>query len=240
MPKPKRVIPFLRRLEGGEEGLDVNAIKRGLAQAGFGKLEGITNTFGPGMVENLKKFQGSKGIEPSGRYGPKTHKALAPHFDARAAHLYTSFDPTDTEAQTRSEIVAAMLLLFNHRADVHYTQTAKRMQGVREKLKPPTFPNFEDCSSAATWAYYVADAPDPNGLGYNGQGFTGTMAQHGKVVSPDKAAKGDLVLYGSGAPWNHVAVYIGNGKVISHGSEPGPFFLPMKYRSDVGEIRSYL
>jgi peptidoglycan hydrolase-like protein with peptidoglycan-binding domain len=240
MPKPKRVVPFGRRLGGGEEGLDVNAIKRGLAQAGFGELKNITNKFGPGMVANLKAFQKHKGIEQSGRYGPRTHKALVPHFDARAAHLYTSFDPTDTEATKRRAIVAAMLLLYNQRNGVHYTQSPQRMQGVREKLKPPKFPTFEDCSSSSTWAYYVAGAPDPNGLNYNGQGWTGTLCRHGKVVQAGGASPGDLVFYGAGPPWGHVAVYIGNGKVISHGSEKGPYLLPMDYRMDRGEIHSYL
>jgi cell wall-associated NlpC family hydrolase len=37
----------------------------------------------------------------------------------------------------------------------------------------------------------------------------------------------------------HVAVYVGNGMVISHGSEAGPFLLRWDYRP-VNEVRRYL
>jgi cell wall-associated NlpC family hydrolase len=52
--------------------------------------------------------------------------------------------------------------------------------------------------------------------------------------------RGDLAIYGSGAPGEHVAICIGGGLVISHGSEPGPFKLPLRYRTDLLEIRRYL
>ncbi|MEO6501136.1 MAG: NlpC/P60 family protein [Jatrophihabitantaceae bacterium] len=77
----------------------------------------------------------------------------------------------------------------------------------------------------------------------NGQrwaaGYTGTMLQHGRAVPASSAQVGDLVIYGSGAPGQHVAVCLGNGLVFSHGSEAGPFKLALRYRSDVLSVRRY-
>jgi hypothetical protein len=52
------------------------------------------------------------------------------------------------------------------------------------------------------------------------------------------------VIYGSGPPGVHCAVVVdivnGIPMVISHGSEPGPFYLAYDYRSDVLQIRRYI
>lgn len=128
---------------------------------------------------------------------------------------------------------------------MHYTQSSLRMSIVRHKWRPPfTTVLFEDCSSFVTACYWLAGLPDPNDLGYNGQGYTGTLAQHGKPVTLAKARQGDLVFYGPGAPWHHVAIIsdaTGPARhVYSHGHEGGPFLVDLDYRSDRGEIRTYL
>ena len=77
-----------------------------------------------------------------------------------------------------------------------------------------------------------------NGAGW-AAGYTGTQAMHGRVVSLDALEVGDLVFYGRAWPYGHVAGYVGGGKVISHGSEGGPYLLPVRYRSDVSHARRY-
>jgi cell wall-associated NlpC family hydrolase len=44
---------------------------------------------------------------------------------------------------------------------------------------------------------------------------------------------------GSNGVINHVAIYVGNGKVVSFGSEPGPLLLNVNYRT-VAQTRRYL
>jgi hypothetical protein len=74
-----------------------------------------------------------------------------------------------------------------------------------------------DCSGFATLCYKTAGAPDPNGMGYNGYGYTGTLMEHGqKTNSP---SGGDLHFWSNPG---HVAVDIGNGAIIQWGSAPGP------------------
>ena len=76
------------------------------------------------------------------------------------------------------------------------------MEGVRDKVQPPDVPSYEDCSSFATWCYWTADAPDPNGLGYNGSGYTGTQVQHGHQVdvSRHRVGPGDTLQAGQLSP----------------------------------------
>lgn len=240
--RPVRIVPLRRMLKRGTKGGDVVAMKRALSKAGFMKWGGFTRTFGVFAEQAVKRFQKAKGLKTSGVYDSATHRKLAASFDAYGAWLMGAkpepkVPPSDWDKRQR--IVAAMLFLYHNRAAVHYTMTSRRMQGVREKLRPPLFPRWEDCSSSSTWAYWVAGVPDPNGLGYNGQGYTGTLARHGRKVTLEQAQPGDLVLYGAAWPFHHVAVYAGAGRVISHGSEEGPYLLPIDYRSDRAEIRSY-
>jgi cell wall-associated NlpC family hydrolase len=115
------------------------------------------------------------------------------------------------------------------------------MYGVRHHVRPPGIPHYEDCSSFATWVYWVAGLPDPNKLGYNGQGYTGTLVRNGGSISPQLARPGDLAFYGwgfNGVP-KHVAVCVGFGRVVSHGSESGPLLLGIRYRSDLHSVRRY-
>jgi cell wall-associated NlpC family hydrolase len=129
---------------------------------------------------------------------------------------------------------------------LHYTQGARRWEGIADHLKAwkGQCPHYADCSAFATWVlwngldhYGLKDIV--NGANWQG-GYTGTQLAHGRVVTRGKKPL-DLVLYGRpGTTGEHVAVYVGNGKVISHGSEKGPYLLPWNYRPDVIETRRYI
>jgi cell wall-associated NlpC family hydrolase len=77
-----------------------------------------------------------------------------------------------------------------------------------------------DCSGFATLCYKAAQQADPNGLNYNGQGYTGTLAANGTRTSDPQP--GDLGFFGAGPPWDHVVIYLGGGKVASHGNPRSP------------------
>lgn len=86
---------------------------------------------------------------------------------------------------------------------------------------------FLDCSEFVTLVYKAAGANDPNGAGYNGSGNTGTLMANGKKTSDPQP--GDMIFYRSP---EHVGIYVGGGKVIEIGGNPGPLLLPVDYRSD--------
>lgn len=229
------IVPYKRLIKRGSRGKDVIAVKRALSKAGYMKWGGFTPLFGPFAVTALKKFQKAKKLRPDGEVGPTTLKVLAKYFDAYSFLLYVGHAPADSkEERMRNQIVAYALWGYNNRGSMHYAQ--QRPMDLLRDLKH--LPVWNDCSEFATKAYKYAGAPDPNGNNYNGSGYTGTLATHGRYAS--RAQPGDLVLYGPAPTYEHVAIYIGNGRVISHGSEPGPYLLPVNYRADVGPTRSYL
>jgi peptidoglycan hydrolase-like protein with peptidoglycan-binding domain len=227
------IIPFKHAIKAGTRGKDVLAVKRALSKAGYMQWGGFTPLFGPFAVRATKNFQKAKGLPVNGHIDGATLKKLAPYFDAYGFLLYTGFPPGST---VRNRILAYAIWGYNNRGQMHYSQ--ERPMDLMNDLYH--LPVWNDCSEFATKAYKFAGAKDPNGNGYNGYGFTGTLAQHGRVVDLVHAQIGDLVLYGHAPSFSHVAIYIGKGRVISHGSEGGPFLLPIDYRRDRAQIRSYL
>jgi len=87
-----------------------------------------------------------------------------------------------------------------------------------------TLPLTTDCSGFATLCYFLAGAPDPNGLDYTGQGYTGTLLRHLPHIGRAAVQRGDIVVWGR-YPGHHCAVVLEPGEdplLASHGSEGGP------------------
>lgn len=53
----------------------------------------------------------------------------------------------------------------------------------------------EDCSTACTKDNKAADLPDPNGLFYSGEGFTGTMLKHLRRIARHQVQIADKVVF---------------------------------------------
>lgn len=147
----------------------------------------------------------------------------------------------------RAIVVKGCELLLAHPDEVHYTEGPQRWSAIEQRLliEKGQVLREGDCSSTATWllwnalkhTYALEDLV--NGLGWRA-GYTGTMLEHGKRVRLERDIKhGDLAIYG-GPPGKHVAVCVGGGMVMSHGSEAGPYKLPMHYRDDLYEVRRYI
>jgi len=245
-----------RWLRLGSTGRDVRALQRALRRAGFrARTVAIGNTFDAQTEAELMAFQAANQLEVDGVVGPETFRVLHPSFDARGRFILDEVRKELEQVRelneggfpegmsARQKIVAAAHAAFEQRATLRYTQDGRRMQGVKQQIRPPATPQWEDCSSFVTWCYWAAGAPDPNGRGYDGFGFTGTQIGTGTTVGLEQALPGDLVFYGKApdaAGITHVALYVGNGNVISHGNESGPTLLPVDYRSDRKLIKSYV
>lgn len=235
------VVPFTRELKLRKPnymaGDDVFAVSRAYASAGVRKWSTRTKFFGEGMKSSTGEFQEKVGLKRDGVYGQETHKKLAKYFDEYGAFLMTKSKKLLSVADPRDTIIAYAIFGYNNRSSIHYTQGPSRMYGVKHNTRPPSIPYWEDCSSFSTWCYWGAKVRDPNGLGYNGYGYTGTLSQNGrKTYTP---VKGDLAFYGYSWPYSHVVIYIGNGKCVSHGSEIGPVLIPVNYRP-VSQYRTYI
>jgi len=108
-----------------------------------------------------------------------------------------------------------------NKAQIHYQQ-------IRPFPLTSKLPLTTDCSGYATLCYYLAGAPDPNGLNYNHYGYTGSLLQHGKKISLAEAQPGDLIVYGAGTG-DHVAIIIENDgrdpMTVSMGQDSDPSYV---------------
>jgi hypothetical protein len=107
-----------------------------------------------------------------------------------------------------------------------------------------TLPLATDCSGFATLCYYLAGAPDPNGLGYIGQGYTGNLLRHLPQVEKEHVRPGDIVVWGQ-YPGRHCAVALEAGEdplLASHGQERGPVEIRFseEQRSQAGRPATWL
>jgi hypothetical protein len=175
--------------------------------------------------------------------GHNTASGLGPHDQQRA----------------RQMVVQACALLLAHPADVHYTMDRpaelaaqggkpRRWDGINLGLRAwrGEYPHYGDCSSTFTWLVWqglghFGLADHVNGERWRG-GYTGTLLDHGRPVHDvGKVKIGDALIYGPrGSDGEHVALGLGGGWVLSHGSEGGPYRLRWNYRGDLMAIRRYI
>lgn len=154
----------------------------------------------------------------------------------------------DNRIKARDLAIQAAVLGLRRAESLHYTQNAAaRWEGINHELKAwrGECPRHADCSSFVTWCIWngldhfgVRDTV--NGVNWR-YGYTGSMHEHGKRVKHQSNwLRGDAMLYGDVyGRTGHTAIYVGGGKVISFGSEPGPFLLPANYRP-ITEVRRYI
>ena len=72
--------------------------------------------------------------------------------------------------------------------------------------------NGVDCSGFTRYVYQ-------NGLGISLNRSSGSQAAQGTSISASQMQPGDLLFYGSGKSINHVAMYIGDGKIVHASTE---------------------
>lgn len=180
------------------------------------------------------------------QYGP--HKG-EPAYDARSIQLANEYHAAHTmtrEQLARSKGVAALLYWYNHRYQIPYRQIRPFQVG-----SPPMVPTRGwDCSADATNGHLAAGFPNPNGSQPVGEGYTGTLIDHGtRINSLADIDLLDLIFYGfssgtmgfrRGDP-THVATYIGviNGIHTVHSNGHFPMALyAWNYRT-VNQMRHY-
>jgi len=227
--------------------------------------DSFSNGFSHGKSGNVGEtgiagFQRQMGIQPTGYIGKQTANAIRsalvpddpsfPHageplLDATAVNLLEEYvqeqkqPPADATDNVRKAITDYCKRSISSEPKIHYQQVRPiACFGV-----PPENGFTTDCSGHSTCAYYWARkttgvaVPDPNGNGYNGYGYTGTLVNNPKVSSPYKV--GDLGLYGSSmSSTSHVVTCYAAGdantsKWCSHGSEAAPYSVALYYRSDL-------
>ena len=233
--------PFALHRKGVQEcGPAVRFMEGALRRKKFRKAP-ARNCIGPATVKQIKAFQTAIHYKPTGIYSLVTHRALVLRGgytqQARRDLVYLAHKVLLTRERHNVVIIAAHARLVGGNT-LSYSQSGSRSSFPAWPRLPPA----TDCSGFITWIAYQAGFGAS--VGYYGPGspvgWTGTLNYQGFLVRPNQAlAIGDIVLYpsssASGPPWGHVAMYIGHGLVVSHGSV-GVRVLPFNYRP-VGAIR---
>lgn len=142
-----------------------------------------------------------------------------------------------TTTAQRSTLARVMDLLVRERARVHYAQrrpmVTSRLHSLhllQQALQSPHGVTM-DCSESVTLLCHVVGLDDPNGFGYDGTGYTGTLLHHlPHYTDPERAQVGALVVFGPGSG-DHVCMVRRPGPnplLWSHGQESGPIFISLR------------
>jgi len=248
-----------RTIRPGSKGRDVISVKRALSRAGFMQWGAFTPMWGPHAVRACKAFQQANGLQQNGCYGEKTHAVLLAAkrkghddefaWDAYGAKILHDFCEADDETKIRLAIQQAAFYWNQRRDEIAYEQ-------IRPfpLVAPPDIPHKIDCSGFVTAVHHAAGSLNPNFSGgqpmpWNGHGYTGTLLNGGRATTSIKDLKpGDAVFYGSttnaspafpvGSP-THVALYVGDGYIMTQGNNDGPEHAPYNYWSKINTYRTY-
>ena len=138
---------------------------------------------------------------------------------------------TETKVmKARNSLVAWGYWAHNHRNYIHYAES----RPIPVNLAPGSLPFTTDCSGIVTMFAKWSGISDPNGAGYSGWGYTGTLLAHLQHIPFHNTWRGDLVVFGGGTG-THVVMLLGGGfrqsdpPVASHG-HPGaddPSVMPL-------------
>ena len=131
---------------------------------------------------------------------------------------------------------STMDLLVSRKRKVHYGQVRPMRSAaihtdrqLRRQLRSRAGLTM-DCSESVTLICHLAGLRDPNGLNYDGSGYTGTMLRYLDHYSdPKDAGIGALWCVGGGTG-EHVAMVRRHGDdplMFSHGTEADPTYYPL-------------
>lgn len=118
-----------------------------------------------------------------------------------------------------------------------YTEGGSRMKNV--KHRPLIGRIYCDCSAWVTYCYSWAGAKDPNGLNFDGEGYTGTLLRNGTSITVNQALGGDVVVFGPG-DGVHCALILTAGKdplCSSMGTQGQPVKARVSEMLNLGEPR---
>ena len=123
----------------------------------------------------------------------------------------------------RQGMVSQCQWAIANRTKISYSQ----IRPIPVNLPPHSLPFTTDCSGFVTLMAKWSGNQDPNGNGFDGQGYTGTMLTHLPHIALRNTWRGDLAVFGA-YPGVHVVTLLQGGSqdadpaVASHGGQAGP------------------
>jgi len=175
----------------------------------------------PGVKDTVPALEPGKSVARrlSGRAPAAAAVPLVVARSSREQSLANNAVELRTDADVRAQIVKAALAGAKQSSTLRYASPAReeRMQGILAKVRLPRVPRSANSSSFATWCYWQAGAPDPNGNDYRDAG-SDWLIQNGHRVK--NALPADLVIYSIDASAKQAvrrltAVAVGGGRVVT-------------------------
>jgi hypothetical protein len=126
--------------------------------------------------------------------------------------------------ELRLAMVANCLWAVGHRDRFRYEQVRPIPVGAARDGGEPI---ITDCSGFVTLMARWSGIEDPNGRGYQGEGWTGTLLEHLPAVGFTRTRPGDIAVFGT-FPGAHCAVLLESGRpgadpwAVSHGVPGDP------------------
>lgn len=225
------MIHLPRECHAGLQGPDVVAYSR-IYRHLHDRRRDPTRNFGVHMVEATLRFQHEHHLHADGVVGSRTFDAMRPYFDAYDRWLLQR-EVKKLEVTPQRLIVGAALALY----------AARPFRYIEGRPIPGTLHEIEaegsDCSGTSIGCYHYTHLRFPHVLNPGGfgadfrYGSTYTMIYHGERVYTPQL--GDLMFYYP--TFSHVGVYLGGGRVFSHGAPGDPRIIPASWAT---QIRRYV
>lgn len=236
-PKALRLatsIPFVklkRNLHTGITGRDVKALQR-ILRAAHCRTLAPTGHFRKVTKVNVQLFQKRHHLRQDGVVGPVTWSAMHPYMDGYTVWLVNHTVIRKPIADHLDHMVKVAWWYYARRP-LHYLQ----QRPAYDWAPPPNVDYYLDCSEYVMVCSRAGGLSDPSGFGWTGYGNTDSFLQHMRHTWTPK--RGDLALY---ANPGHVAIITGVSAqyhalmCLSHGSEGGPHYIPVHYRTPVAYL----
>lgn len=248
------VVTLIHTLRVGSNGDGVKQLQEALVRAGVRPAKSkATGHYGVITGREVSAFQKRVGIKASGVYGRPTLLKLSRYYTPAMRGELAAIAHAHYQADRRNGILHGVHVyaVGAIAGRAHYSEGVGRsfLPSLPSKPGQIIAPSYLDCSAYVTWLFKVSgvptsgltdDLPDPSGFGYRVIGYTGTLAQHGTRIPIGARLKvGDLVFYGGGYPYSHVAVVVNAMlRLVSSHGQPGVRTVPFNYRP-VAAIRRY-
>ena len=207
------------------------------------------------LYERENEIRTELGLEPLGEISTTsdaTEASTLNHYDVPEADDM-SFNSSNSEGDYKATLLLAQNSLNEHLANYDsyevIIQSEQYKQAQREKEEAALRQSIVSYAKQFLGGRYVYGGSNPN-TGTDCSGFTSyvlrnasgvyinrtaaSQATQGKSVDIDHAQPGDLIFYSGGVGINHVAMYIGEGRVIHASNEKNGIMISRwNYRNPV-------
>jgi len=196
-------------LQLGMEGDDVKNVQKLLKKLGY--MDNVTGYFGSQTEEAVKAFQKRNSLSQDGTVGKNTMSVLTSSSAKKASSSSSSSSSGSSSSGSSSSSSSSPSSSSNKSGIEKFIDVAESKLGCKYVFSAKG-PNQFDCSG---FVYYCLNQAGVS-QGYMTSSGWAKSSKYPKVTSMSKIERGDILVFDG-----HVAIYLGNGKMIDASSSKG-------------------